>query len=117
MRLNNKVAIITGGSRGIGAACVRKFAAAGDRVIFLYRSSEEAAAKLAHETGAMGLKCDVADKKAVEALFSHFSVSVDVLINNAGIYTCWINRTGEKRPDNLRIDLEIEDFVALEKEL
>ncbi|MBO5222536.1 MAG: 3-oxoacyl-ACP reductase FabG [Clostridia bacterium] len=77
--------LITGGSRGIGAACVRKFAAAGDRVIFLYRSSEEAAAKLAHETGAMGLKCDVADKKAVEALFSQFSVSVDVLINNAGI--------------------------------
>ena len=37
--------------------------------------------------------------------------------NNAGIYTCWVNRTGEKRPDNLRIDLEIEDFVALEKEL
>lgn len=37
--------------------------------------------------------------------------------NNAGILTCWVNRTGEKRPENLRIDYEINDITQLEKVL
>ena len=45
-------AVITGGSRGIGAAMVRRFAEAGDRVVFTYRQSERAAAELAAQTGA-----------------------------------------------------------------
>ena len=45
-----RTAVVTGGSRGIGAACVRAFTQAGWRVAFLYRSAEEAARALAAET-------------------------------------------------------------------
>ena len=44
--------VITGGSRGIGAAAVRAFSARGDRVTFFYRADEAAASALAAETGA-----------------------------------------------------------------
>ncbi len=79
-----RTVIITGGSRGIGAAAVRKFAAAGDRVYFLYATSEEAAHQLAAATGALPIRCDVSEEAQVEAAFSQIP-DVDVLINNAGI--------------------------------
>ncbi len=76
--------LITGGSRGIGASCVRTFAAAGDRVYFFYRSDDVAAQTLAKETGAVALKCDVADKNAVAKTFESLP-TFDILVNNAGI--------------------------------
>ena len=79
-----KHALITGGSRGIGAAAVRAFARAGYAVSFLYEKSEAAAAALAAETGAAALRCDVADPEAVAAAVASIP-PVDVLVNNAGI--------------------------------
>ena len=76
--------LITGGSRGIGAAAVALFAARGDRVFFLYEKNHEAAAAVAKETGATAICCDVASKAAVEAAFQKIP-DVDVLICNAGI--------------------------------
>ena len=76
--------VITGGSRGIGAAAVRLFAARGDRVTFLYEKNHEAAQSVAAETGATAICCDVADKAAVEAAFAAMT-AVDILICNAGI--------------------------------
>ena len=76
--------VITGGSRGIGAAAVRLFAARGDRVLFLYEKNHEAADALALETGAEPICCDVADTAAVRAAFARIP-DVDVLICNAGI--------------------------------
>ena len=76
--------LITGGSRGIGAAAVRLFASRGDRVFFLYEKSHEAAAAVVRETGATAICCDVADKAAVENAFRQIP-DVDVLICNAGI--------------------------------
>ena len=76
--------VITGGSRGIGAAAVRAFTGRGDRVFFLYEKNHEAAEALARETGAAPLCADVASEQAVNAAFSHIP-DVDVLINNAGI--------------------------------
>ena len=76
--------IITGGSRGIGAAAVELFAARGDRVTFLYEKEHEAAAQVAARTGATALCCDVADGAAVRATFEALE-DVDVLICNAGI--------------------------------
>ena len=76
--------VITGGSRGIGAAAVRRFAAEGDRVYFLYEKEEELARAVAQETGATPIRCDVADETQVERAFSQIP-QVDVLINNAGI--------------------------------
>ena len=76
--------VITGGSRGIGAEAVMQFAARGDRVYFLYEKSHEAAAKVAAETGATAICCDVADGQAVNAAFAQIP-DVDVLICNAGV--------------------------------
>ena len=76
--------VITGGSRGIGAAAVRAFAARGDRVYFLYEKNHEAAAAVAAETGAAPLCCDVADSKQVRRAFEEIG-HLDILICNAGI--------------------------------
>ena len=76
--------VITGGSRGIGAAAVALFAAQGHRVWFLYEKNHEAAAAVAQQTGATAICCDVADGTAVKAAFAGIP-DVDVLICNAGI--------------------------------
>ena len=76
--------VITGGSRGIGAAAVELFAARGDRVYFLYEKNHAAAKAVAEKTGATALCCDVADGAAVKAAFSRIP-DVDILICNAGI--------------------------------
>jgi len=83
-----KTALITGGSRGIGAAAVRAFSQAGCRVAFLYSNSAEAAASLTQETGAMALRCDITDKEQIAAAISEALRQfrhLDVLIHSAGI--------------------------------
>ncbi len=76
--------LITGGSRGIGAAAVELFSARGDTVFFLYHENHAAAQAVAEKTGATAICCDVADGEAVKAAFSQIP-HVDVLICNAGI--------------------------------
>ena len=76
--------VITGGSRGIGAAAVKLFAQRGHRVYFLYEKEHEAAKAVAESSGATAICCDVADGKAVKEAFSQIP-SVDILICNAGI--------------------------------
>lgn len=76
--------VITGGSRGIGAAAVDAFAARGDQVYFLYEKNHEAARAVEEKTGATGICCDVADGAAVRAAFARIGV-VDILVCNAGI--------------------------------
>ena len=75
--------VITGGSRGIGAAAVALFAAKGHRVFFLYEKNHEAAKAVAAATGAMPICCDVADRGAVMDAFRQIG-DVDILICNAG---------------------------------
>ena len=76
--------VITGGSRGIGAATVRRFTAAGDQVYFLYEKSTELARQLEQETGAVGIACDISQEDAVNRAFQQIG-PVDVLVNNAGV--------------------------------
>ena len=76
--------VITGGSRGIGAGAVERFAARGDRVWFFYHSNQDAARRLSEKTGATAIACDVADGEAVRAAFRQIP-DVDILICNAGI--------------------------------
>lgn len=83
-----RTALITGGSRGIGAAAVRAFARAGFRAAFFYRADEAAAEAVARETGAAAIRCDVSDPEYVreacreaERTLGH----IDALVNNAGI--------------------------------
>lgn len=79
--------LITGGSRGIGAACVRRFARAGYRAAFLWHSAAEAARALAAETGAAAIACDLGDPQDTRRAVGEaeaFLGRTDVLVNNAG---------------------------------
>jgi 3-oxoacyl-[acyl-carrier protein] reductase len=79
--LAGRVAIVTGGSRGIGLACAQRFVALGDRVAVTYNSSPPPADVLA-------VKCDVTSKDSVDAAFAEVEAQlgpVEVLVSNAGI--------------------------------
>ena len=76
--------VVTGGSRGIGAAAVRLFASRGHSVAFLYASHSDAAAAVAAETGAQAIQADVSDQAAVQAAFARLAPT-EVLVNCAGI--------------------------------
>lgn len=91
--LENKVAIITGGSRGIGKAICEKFISEGAIVAFTYLSSDEKARALEVELGknggvAKGFKSDASDhvqaQQLIDAVVAEFG-RVDILVNNAGI--------------------------------
>ena len=77
-------ALITGASRGIGAACARALKAAGYDVIINYNNSEKEAQELAKELGAKAIKADVSDTAQVRKMFDEAG-GVDVLVCNAGI--------------------------------
>ncbi len=91
--LEGRVALVTGGSRGIGKAVVQALAKAGAKVAFVYRSSKESADQLVAELAAenmeaMGIQGDVASKedadKAVAEVIEKWG-KLDILVNNAGI--------------------------------
>ncbi len=102
-----KTALITGGSRGIGAAIVRALTAKGWRVAFCYKSSQQAAEQLSRETGAIPLPCDVTDSAQVRAMteaalrqLSH----IDLLVNNAGV--AWQGLLTDMTDDDWRTVLD-----------
>ena len=86
---DKKVALLTGGATGIGAACVRELAAKGFRVGIHYRSSSDAAARLLTEIGdGFLLPADLAAIDRVDALMERLKSQtdrLDVLVNNAGV--------------------------------
>ncbi|MBZ5681490.1 MAG: SDR family oxidoreductase [Acidobacteriia bacterium] len=92
LSLSGKVALITGGSRGIGAATVRMFTAAGAKVVFSYRKARSAAEELVTECGAENcfavasiLDTPQAAKALVAETVKHFG-RLDILIANHGVW-------------------------------
>ncbi|HOP11081.1 MAG TPA: 3-oxoacyl-[acyl-carrier-protein] reductase [Oscillospiraceae bacterium] len=91
--LQDKVAVVTGGSRGIGRAICMKLAQEGASVAFLYAGNTERAEQTLAELKALNAKaacyrCDVSDFAAVSAVFAEIVRdfgTVDILVNNAGI--------------------------------
>ena len=92
--LTGKTAVVTGGSRGIGAAIVRKLASQGANVAVVYAGSQALAEELCAQCAAefsgkaVAYRCDVADFTAVKDLMAQIKKefgTVDILVNNAGI--------------------------------
>ena len=101
-----KTVVITGGSRGIGAAAVEAFCNRGDRVYFLYEKNHAAAAAVAEKTGAMPICCDVADSRAVRDTFKKIG-DLDILICNAGIVHYGLMSTLEEQMWDRLFDVNV----------
>jgi 3-oxoacyl-[acyl-carrier protein] reductase len=93
-KLAGKVAIVTGASKGIGAAIAKQFAAEGAAVVVNYASSKEGADRVVDEIAkrggkALAVQANVANKKDIERLFAETKKAfgqLDILVNNAGVY-------------------------------
>lgn len=116
MNLNGKVAIVTGGTRGIGLAAAEALAREGVNVCISARSEQEIKRTVINleklgEGCASGVVCDVRDNDQVQALFERTASElggVDILINNAGV---GIFESVEKmRPEDFRAILETNVF-------
>jgi 3-oxoacyl-[acyl-carrier protein] reductase len=86
--LEGKVALVTGASRGIGAAISRELGAAGAKVAVNYRSGQEAADAVADEVGGIAVQANVGDPAEAQALVERVEGELgdlDVLVNNAGV--------------------------------
>ena len=116
LSLSNKVALITGGSRGIGAATVRLFAAAGAKLVFSYQKAREQAEALAKECGEANchaLAANLTDVNSARALVSetvkHFG-RLDILVANHGVWpvqdVAIEKMTGEQWRSTLSINLD-----------
>ncbi|HET7044517.1 MAG TPA: beta-ketoacyl-ACP reductase [Gaiellaceae bacterium] len=82
--LEGKTALVTGGSRGIGAAIVEELARAGATVVVGYRSGGEAAEELAGRIGGRAVQADVSDPAGAARLVAEAG-NLDILVNNAGV--------------------------------
>jgi len=113
--LEGRVALVTGGDSGIGAACAKALAAAGARIAITYLEDEHGARETAKAIGApetcLVLHSDVRDEAAVDACFDRIEAeigTVDILVNSAGINTYGIavaELTLAKWENMLRTDL------------
>jgi 3-oxoacyl-[acyl-carrier protein] reductase len=93
-KLNGKVAVVTGASKGIGAGIAKHLAAEGAAVVVNYASSKEGADQVVDDINkrggrAVAIQADVAKKKDIERLFADAKKAfgqLDILVNNAGVY-------------------------------
>ncbi len=92
MKLESRIALITGGGRGIGRAIALAFAREGARVVLAARTAQQVeatAAEIGNEEKALPVVCDVSDVAGVQLMFASISVKFgrgpDILVNNAGI--------------------------------
>ncbi len=112
---NKRKVFVMGGSRGVGAAIVKRFASQGDEVVFSYVNSHSAAETLAQETGSPALQLDSADRNAITLQMSKLG-SLDVLIVNAGVLSAGdpLTLSGEEIEKLFQINIHAPYFAAIE---
>lgn len=112
---NKRKVFVMGGSRGVGAAIVKRFASQGDEVVFSYVNSHSAAETLAQETGSTALQLDSADRNAITLQMSKLG-SLDVLIVNAGVLSAGdpLTLSGEEIEKLFQINIHAPYFAAIE---
>lgn len=106
-----RVAIVTGGTRGIGAAISKALAAAGHKVIANYAGNDQAAAEFKAETGILVMKFDVGDYAATAEKMAQIEAEygpIDIVVNNAGITRdgAFHRMTHEQWTQVIRTDLD-----------
>src|SRR5258706_15684086 len=100
-QLAGKLALVTGGGGGIGAACARALAAAGARVVVCGRTQPDLDA-VATETGGVALACDVVDRADTDRMLRELPGRIDILVNNAGIAeSASLERTSDELWDRI----------------
>jgi cyclic-di-GMP-binding biofilm dispersal mediator protein len=102
----NKKVLVLGGSRGIGAAIVRRFAVGGAKVTFTYAGSRDAASALAKEVGAEAIQADSADRRAVIDVVKGRG-PLDVLVVNSGVIVFGDARTQDPDAIDRMIDINV----------
>ncbi|MAG97274.1 MAG: SDR family oxidoreductase [Alphaproteobacteria bacterium] len=98
MKLADKVAVVTGGASGIGAAMARRFKAEGAKGIVVADLQEDLLAAVAEEVGGLAVRCDVANESEIQNLVAVTEAAygpIDVFCSNAGI----ARLGGEEAPD------------------
>lgn len=123
MKLNSKVAVVTGASRGIGKAIALKLAKEGAKVVVNYNSSEEEANKVVEEIVALGsegisIKADISNfqdsQRLIDEAVNAFG-TIDILVNNAGITKDnLLLRMSEKEFDKV-IDVNLKGYFNCTK--
>lgn len=108
--LESKVAIVTGGSRGIGKAICQSFAENGCDIAFTYNNSKESAENLATELNKLGVK--VKAYKSDASSFDDSSKLVDDVISDFGKIDVLVNNAGIKK-DNLLMRMDKQDFDSV----
>jgi 3-oxoacyl-[acyl-carrier protein] reductase len=110
MTLKDKVVLVTGGSKGIGRACVESFAQQGSNVVINYAHDEKAAQEVAdtvakkYNIKTLVVQADISKQSEVDSMFDKIKVkfpSIDVLVNNAGLFA-----EGDS-PDNIEAIEEV----------
>ena len=123
-KLAGKVAIVTGASKGIGAAIAKSLAAEGAAVIVNYSTSKEAADRVVSEIkigGGQGIavQANVAKKKEIERLFAETTKTfgrLDILVNNAGVYEFAPLDSVTEEQFHKQFDLNVLGLVLASKE-
>jgi NAD(P)-dependent dehydrogenase (short-subunit alcohol dehydrogenase family) len=100
-QLAGKLALVTGGGRGIGAACAKALAQTGAKVIVCGRTQAELEATAA-EIGGTAIVCDVSDRARADQLVASLPGRIDILVNNAGIAeSASLERTSDELWDRI----------------
>lgn len=111
-----KTILVTGGSSGIGAGTVKRFAQKGYKVFFTYNSGEERAREIALATGAEAIKLDLGNADEIKSVCKSLP-RLDVLVNNAGVSLISLFTDGTDEQISRVLDVNLRGAILLTREV